>query len=106
MRLQLVLAATAVVLVAGPAAAQGYGTFAPGQSPPPGSYKPPSLSSVYAKSQAPSSSQRNAGTATGASGFKPYEPYRPSSVYAQPRPAARGAKPCETSVYVNACGSR
>jgi hypothetical protein len=39
-------------------------------------------------------------------GFKPYEPYKGSSVYATPKPAAGGAKDCELSVYVNACGRR
>ena len=38
-----------------------------------------------------------------AGGFKPYEPYKGASVYTAPKPATPGAKPCETSVYVNAC---
>ncbi|MBW8814459.1 MAG: hypothetical protein JF588_13615 [Caulobacterales bacterium] len=35
--------------------------------------------------------------------FKPYEPPKMGSVYESPRPPAQGARPCELSVYVNAC---
>jgi hypothetical protein len=35
--------------------------------------------------------------------FKPYEPPKYVSPYAAPPSAPRGAKPCELSVYVNAC---
>ena len=38
--------------------------------------------------------------------FKPYEPYKAGSVYAAPKPATGGARDCELSVYVNACGRR
>jgi hypothetical protein len=85
--------------LAGPAVAGDYGTFSPGSAPKqlPG-YHPPNLSPPSAPRPPASPSLPTPG------GFKPYEPFKGSSVYTQPKPATSGAKPCERSVYVNACG--
>ena len=101
MKLQLTIFALAVA-AAGSAAAGGYGTFAPNQSRPKPlpAYQAPPLVAPVAPRPAAAPSQPASG------GFKPYQPYKGSSVYSQPKPAASGAKPCELSVYVNACGKR
>jgi hypothetical protein len=101
MKRQLVLL-TVFALAAGPAFAQssfgtakprgGYQAGPPLVAPPLGAPAPPRAPTVPAT---PSPG-----------GFKPYEPYKGSSVYSAPKPASSGAKPCETSVYVNACGKR
>jgi len=72
----------ALALVAGPAMAQGYGTWAPGQSPPSGGYKSPPLSSAYAKpaTSAPSSRPKTYG-APEASTPPAFKPYQGSSTY-------------------------
>ena len=103
-----------VALAAGPAAAQG--TFSPGGQPSStfgsGASKPgarPSTYGVPAQSPAAASKPRTYGApeAPKASGFEPYKPFTGSSVYARPSgSASSGAKPCETSVYVNACDKR
>ena len=100
----------AAALAAGPALAQGtfnpgggrgsQGTFNPGGRPP---ARPaaPGMADAYRSAPAPRPPAAPAAPAPG--GFKPYEPFGGSSVYGAPRPGASGAKPCETSVYVNAC---
>jgi len=109
--LKLILAiSVSAALAAGPALAQG--TFNNGRkpvtgfgtpsssAPQTGGYKPPG--------QAPAAGgqPRTYGAPAAAGGFKPYEGYKGSSVYSsKPSPPA-GAKPCETSVYVNACKDR
>jgi hypothetical protein len=100
--LKLIVAFAAVaVLTAGPALAQSSYGIRPAPGSGSGStYHPPSNGSaptqkIYGASQPPK-----------AQGFKPYEPYKPSSTYASPKTPSYGAKPCETSVYTNACDKR
>ena len=98
--MKLIVAFAAVAaLTAGPALAQS----AYGIRPTPGSgsastYHPPSYGS------APTQKIYGAPEPPKAPGFKPYEPYKPGSTYASPKPPSNGSKPCTTSVYVNACG--
>lgn len=113
MKLQVVFAAAAI-MAAGPAMAEpgsltrgcnfatgcpraqaakppSYGVPQPTPAP---AYRGPTTSKIYGAPEPPKPET-----------FKPYKPYTGGSVYSQPsrqRPA--GAKPCETSVYVNACG--
>ena len=102
----LFAATLALALAAGPALAQGtfnpggaQGTFNPGGRQP---AKPASPGfGVYNPAPPPKAPTTPAQPAPG--GFKPYEPYKGSSVYGAPKPASPGAKPCQTSVYVNAC---
>ncbi|MBL8553375.1 MAG: hypothetical protein JNL41_03785 [Phenylobacterium sp.] len=102
----------ALALAAGPAVAQG--TFSPGQKPgstfggsapstarKPGSYLPPAASAPAAKPRA----AYGAPEAPKAGGFEPYKPFSGSSVYLSPN-GARRSDPCETSVYVDACGRK
>ena len=63
-------------------------------------YRAPPAARVYAP-QAPMPPEM-----PGSAGFKPYQPFQGSSVYGAPKPASTGAKPCETSVYINACDKR
>ena len=107
MRLILAIAVMAAT-VGGPAWAQGggFGTFKPSgfgapSSPPAGSMQKPS----YGQEPSTASRPRTYG-APAAGGFKPYEPFKPGSTYASPKAPSYGAKPCETSVYVNACDKR
>ena len=105
----IVLVTVVAALAAGPALAQG--TFNNGRKPATGFGAPsssaPRPSYGVDADQAPSGSARRYGTPPSAGGgFKPYEPYKSSSVYASPKPSTSGAKPCETSVYVNACDKR
>lgn len=104
----IVAVAVAAALVAGPSLAQG--TFNSGKKPATGFGTPSSSAqqpSPYRPGgQAPSSAgqPKTYGTPPAAGGgFKPYEPFKPGSVYSSQKPAASGAKPCETSVYTNAC---
>ena len=106
MKLTVTLAATAV-LAAGPALAQapastGFGK--PFGSPASSASKPRD----YGVAPPVGSSRRPKAYAApdAGGGFKPYQPYKPGSVYASPKPPSSGAKPCETSVYVNACDKR
>ena len=101
MNLQLAIFGAALA-VAGTAVAGDYGTFAPNSSRPKPlpSYQAPSLTPPTAPKRPAAPSPPDSG------GFKPYEPYQGSSVYSRPKPATSGAKPCELSVYTNACGKR
>jgi hypothetical protein len=105
--LKLIVAFTVVAaLAAGPALAQG--TFNNGRKPATGFGTPSSSAPQPAPSygQAPSTAgkPKTYGTPPAAGGgFKPYEPFKPGSVYSSQTPSASGAKPCETSVYTNAC---
>lgn len=102
----------ALALAAGPAAAQG--TFNNGQQPRtfgPSTPSTPKPAGGFVPSyggQPAAGQPRRPGLAEApaAPAFKPYQPYSGSSVYGAPRSPSTGAKPCETSVYVNACGSR
>jgi hypothetical protein len=107
--LKLIVAFTVVAaLAAGPALAQG--TFNNGKKPATGFGSPSSgqaAPSPYKPSygQAPSTAGRTPGAPStmGEPAFKPYQGYKAGSVYASKPPPRPGAKPCETSVYVNAC---
>ena len=108
MRKPLALIA-ALGLAVGPAAAQG--TFSPGRKP--GSAFGSSAQSSTAKPrtylpQEPAQYVRprsyGVPQSPNPAGFQPYKPFTGSSVYGRPNGSAySGAKPCETSVYVNAC---
>ncbi|WP_421935586.1 hypothetical protein [Phenylobacterium sp.] len=103
----IALFAVAAALTAGPALAQG--TFNNGRKPATGFGAPSFSAPSYGVEahQPQSGGARTYGTPPSAGGgFKPYEPYKSSSVYASPKPSTSGAKPCETSVYVNACDKR
>lgn len=109
MKLIVAFAVTAA-LTAGPALAQG--TFNNGRKPATGFGAPSSQAGTmggYRPSygQEPSSGARRpsygAPSTMGEPAFKPYEGYRGGSVYSSKPKAPSGAKPCETSVYVNAC---
>lgn len=99
--------AAGAVLAASPALAQG--TFNNGRAPatgfgapssaPTGTYRPAYPAPPASRTRSPGAEAPGA-----APTFKPYEPYRTRSVYGSPSAAPAGAKPCETSVYVNACG--
>ena len=113
MRLQVGLALVAL-LGASSASAQGYGTFSPDKKPLAGGQHSPSLGSVYGGMSSGSTSGYGGSTATrpkiygapeapASPGFKPYQG---SSVYSSKPATSYGAKPCETSVYVNACDKR
>jgi hypothetical protein len=112
--LKLILAFAAVAaLVAGPALAQG--TFNDGRKPAGSPYgvgsspaygAPSSSSSRPSYGAAPTQRIYGAPEPPKAEGFKPYKPYQGGSTYASPRTPAYGAKPCETSVYANACDKR
>ncbi|HET6971903.1 MAG TPA: hypothetical protein VFH92_12300 [Phenylobacterium sp.] len=101
-----VWATAALVVGAGPAAAQG--TFnpnghRPSTLPSPG-FGPPAGEGTSAGTPGNVYHYRPAtGQIEQPKPFKPYEPPRMGSVYSSPKPAAQGAKPCELSVYVNAC---
>jgi hypothetical protein len=97
----------ATVLAAGPAAAQG--TFNNGQKPKTFGTPAPA-GSTQGGYALPGGSQGGASRQPGSyaapadpGGFKPYGGFKGSSVYTAPKPPSPGAKPCETSVYVNAC---
>ena len=97
----------AMALAAGPALAQG--TFNSGRKPATGFGAPasgPAAPSPYKPSygQAPSAGRTPGAPSTmGEPAFKPYQGYKGGSVYSSKPSATPGAKPCETSVYVNAC---
>lgn len=108
--LKLIVAfAVTAALAAGPALAQGtfnngkkpatgFGTPSSGAGATPSPYRPPSYG------QAPSAGRTPGAPSTmGEPAFKPYQGYKGGSVYASPKPSTPGARPCETSVYVNAC---
>ena len=114
--MKLIVAFAAVAaLTAGPALAQSsfnkpLGSWTPGS---PGSsgassgHRAPSPSySTPSYGSEPTQKIYGAPEPPKAPGFKPYEPYEPGSTYASPKPPSYGSKPCETSVYVNACGNR
>lgn len=116
MKLQVVLLAAAT-LAAGPAMAETAGSTHPRcswttggcpqaraaakprsygvpQPTPAPAYRGPTTSKIYGAPEPPKPET-----------FKPYKPYTGGSVYSQPsRQRPPGARPCETSVYVNACG--
>lgn len=108
MKLILTLAVS-LSLAAGAAAAQG--TFNNGRKPATGFGTPSTGAGAPAASpyrpsygQAPAAGRTPGAPSTiGEPAFKPYQGYRGSSVYSSKPPRASGAKPCETSVYVNAC---
>lgn len=92
--MKLTLAAAVLTLVAAPAAAQGYGTFAPNGAKPPLSspgypaYKPPSLSKPPSygvpppATTAPSTKPKPFDPdPPKPPTFKPYEPYKPPSLF-------------------------
>jgi hypothetical protein len=106
--LKLIIAFTVVAaLAAGPALSQG--TFNNGRKPATGFGAPSSTPQPYRPSygQEPSAPGRpktyGAPATMGEPAFKPYQGYKGGSVYASKPPPASGAKPCDTSVYVNAC---
>jgi len=110
--LKLILAfAAAAALTAAPAMAQG--TFNNGRKPATGFGAPSSPSAgtmgAYKPTygQEPSAGARRpsygAPSTMGEPAFKPHQGYKGSSVYSSKPQASPGAKPCETSVYVNAC---
>ena len=105
----IVVFTAAMALAAAPALAQG--TFNNGRKPATGFGTPSSSSPQPAPSkprygQAPSTAGRTPGAPAtmGEPSFKPYQGYKGGSVYSSKPPPASGAKPCETSVYMNACG--
>jgi hypothetical protein len=98
MRLQLTMLAAAA-LAAGPAAAQGYGTFSPG------GHKPPSYGGYHPALPAAPAAPKPRATPRPTEP-KPYKPPSYTSVYSAPKSAPRGAKDCELSVFVNACGKK
>jgi hypothetical protein len=109
MKLQVMLTAAAFAVVAGPAAAEGLGWGGHGPKRlEPEHFAPLPPSPAYAPPQARATPRTTYGTPPSAEGFKPYKPFQGASVYSQPRGygAPSGARPCETSVYVNACGNR
>ena len=103
-----------VALAAGPAAAQG--TFSPEGEPSStfgsGAPKPGARPSTYGVPAQPPATASKPRTYWGpeapkAPGFEPYKPFAGSSVYARPSGSgSSGAKPCESSVYANACDKR
>jgi len=106
--LRLIVAFTVTAaLAAGPALAQG--TFNNGRKPATGFGTPsssaPAAPAPYRPYGQPPSAGRTPGAPStmGEPAFKPYQGYKGGSVYSSKPPAAPGAKPCETSVYVNAC---
>lgn len=106
MKLMLSIAICAA-LAAGPALAQG--TFNNGRKP--STFGSPSQAAKpsapkYGSPSSSSSRPKTYGTPPEAPGYKPYEGYKGSSVYSSKPQAPGGAKPCETSVYVNACKDR
>jgi hypothetical protein len=110
MKWHVMLTAAALAVAAGPAAAEGLGWGGHGPKRlEPEHFAPLPRSPAYAPTQAPATPRTTYGTPPAAEGFKPYEPFRGGSVYSQPRRTyggTSGAKDCELSVYVNACGSR
>lgn len=109
--MKLIILTVVTTLAASPALAQapagtGFGKpyGAPSTSAKPQDYgvAPPVGSSASRNRSRPGAS----GAPAASGGFKPYQPYKPASVYASPKPSSAGAKPCETSVYVNACDKR
>ena len=105
--MRLIVAFTvAAALATGPVLAQG--TFNNGKKPATGfgapSSGPPAPSPYKPYGQAPPAGRTPGAPSTmGEPAFKPYQGYKGGSVYASKPPPAAGAKPCETSVYVNAC---
>jgi hypothetical protein len=107
--LKLIVAFAAVAaLTAGTAMAQS--AYGKRPTPGPGSgsiYRPPSSGySAPSYGSAPTQRIYGAPEPPKAEGFKPYKPYQGGSTYASPKPPSYGARPCETSVYVNACDKR
>jgi hypothetical protein len=101
--LKLILTfAAAAALTAGPALAQssGFKPFGVTSSAPGSTYK------RYGQAPSTAGRPKTYGPPAAGGGFKPYEPFKPGSVYAAPKSPSYGAKPCETSVYVNACDKR
>lgn len=81
---------------------------APAMAQSPYSVRKPSTGYGAPATPSPSATRPSGyGTPPSASGgFKPYEGFKGTSVYSAPKSGASGAKPCETSVYVNACDKR
>ena len=104
-RVAIVFAAVAA-MAAGPAAAElfGHKIKPEDMQAKPRSYgvpAPPAYGAPAAPRPAAAAPRPPSMPAPG--GFKPHEPYKGSSVYGAPRAATPGAKPCEISVYTNAC---
>lgn len=101
-------AAAALALVAGPAGAQGtFNPYGHRPPPPPSGFGPPPPG--FGADETPGASgghahRRSMEVIEQPRPAKPYEPPKLGpSPYATPKPSPTGAKPCELSVYVNAC---
>jgi len=104
--LKLILSlSVCAALATGPALAQG--TFNNGRKPStfgsPTTQPQPGYKPSTSDQGSTTSRSRTYGQPPEAAGYKPYEGYKSSSVYSSKPAAPGGAKPCETSVYVNAC---
>lgn len=100
MRVLIVMSALALATSAN--AQAGYGARKPGTG-----YGVPAAPLPSPYSTAPSGPGRSGAYGNPPSaggGFKPFEGFKGGSVYQSPKPAGTGARPCETSVYLNACG--
>ena len=106
--MKLIIAfAAAAALTAGPTMAQSSYGIRPTPGSASSTYHPPSSAySTPSYGSAPTQKIYGAPEPPKAQGFKPYEPYKPGSTYSSPRTPSYGAKPCQTSVYTNACDKR
>ena len=104
----MLVAGMAGMFLAGPALAEAsFGSAVVKPPANPWAAKPASPARSWpALPASPKPAAASAPSLSPSSGFKPYEPYKGSSVYAAPKPASGGAKDCQLSVYVNACGKR
>ncbi len=108
----IALSAVVSLVLGGQAAAQGtfnngakkggFSAARPPQAVP--TYGVPSVNSAPASRSDGVPRIYGAPEAPRAKGFEPYKPPTAGSTYGRPPGSASGAKPCETSVYVNACG--
>lgn len=104
--MKLIVAFAAVTaVVTTPALAQIGSTRKPAGTTPTYQYPSPNSSTPSYGSGSSQRIQRPVGPPE-AEGFKPFKPYQGASPYASPKTPSYGAKPCETSVYVNACDKR
>jgi hypothetical protein len=105
MKLQLVIVAgvAGALIGAGAAAAAPHKGFGGGW-PDSSAKRTPSMADAFPQ-KASEPSRHRSYTVPEA---QPFKPYKPKSVYSHPSGygAAHGAKDCELSVYVNACGRR